>query len=77
MTKPEFIQKLGSELGISPAKLTDEALLASFAVWDSMGKMAVVAMFDTELQHEIPPGVLQRCKTVEDLVAIIECKLEP
>lgn len=75
MTKTEFIEKLGAELGIPPAKLLDEAPLKSFPAWDSMGRMAVVAMIDTELSFELPPGGLQKCQTVGDLVALVNSKL--
>lgn len=77
MTKSEFIEKLGSELGISPEKLVDTALLSSFASWDSMGRMAVLAMIDTELEHEIPRGALQKCDSVGDLLLLVNDKLQP
>lgn len=75
MTKTKFIEKLGAELGIPPAKLLDEVPLNSFKTWDSMGHMAVLAMIDTELGYEVPPGGLQKCKTVGDLVALVSSKL--
>ena len=75
MKKNQFIEKLGAELGIAPNRLTDTALLSSFASWDSMGRMAVVAMLDAELAIELPPGSLQKCQTVGDLVAIVSDKL--
>ena len=77
MSKTQFIEKLGAELGIAPAKLTDSALLKSFPAWDSMGRMAVVAMLDTELGFDLPPGGLQKCQTVGDLVSLVSVKLTP
>jgi acyl carrier protein len=77
MNKTQFIEKLGSELGISPEKLADNALLSSFPAWDSMGRMAVVAMLDTDLALELPQGALQKCETVADLVALVANKLQP
>jgi acyl carrier protein len=76
MTKAKFIEKLGAELGIPPATLLEEALLNSFKAWDSMGHMAVLAMIDAELGCEVPPGALQKCKTVGDLVTLVGSKLE-
>lgn len=75
MTKSDFIGKLGAELGIAPEKLTDDASLNSFPAWDSMGRMAVVAMLDGELEVQLPPGGLQKCQTVGDLVALVSGKL--
>ena len=77
MTKTQFIEKFGAELGIAPEKLTESALLSSFPSWDSMGRMAVMAMLDTELAFDLPPGGLQKCKTVGDLVVMVSSKLEP
>lgn len=76
MTKAKFIERLGAELGIPPANLPEEVQLSSFRSWDSMGQMAVLAMIDAELGLEIPPGGLQKCRTVEDLVAMVGSKLE-
>ena len=72
MIKQEFLQKLGQELGIPTEKLTDDAKLSSFAAWDSMGRVAVMGLLDTELGFAPPQGALQRCVTVGDLVALVE-----
>lgn len=77
MTKALFIEKLGAELGLAPAKLADSAPLKSFPSWDSMGRMAVVAMVDSELGLELPAGALQKCETVGDLVTLVSSKLTP
>jgi acyl carrier protein len=76
MTKTQFLEKLGMELGISPAKLTESAPLSSFPAWDSMGRMAVVAMFDTELGVDLPQGELRKCQTVGDLTALASGKID-
>lgn len=76
MTKELFLSKLGTELGIPPNKLTDSVELSSFPAWDSMGRMAVVAMLDTELNFEVPPGGLLKCKTVGHLVGMLGDKLK-
>ena len=76
MTKTQFIEKLGAELGLPPAKLTDSAPFSSFPAWDSMGRMAVVALLDTELGIDLPQGELKKCQTVGDLVALVAGKLD-
>jgi len=76
MSKEEFKRKLGLELGIDPAKLSDNAEMASFSAWDSMGRIATIAMLDTELGFVSPAGALQNCKTVGDLVALVGPKLD-
>lgn len=77
MTETEFVTKLGTELGIAPDRLVKSAQLASFPAWDSMGKMAVLALIDTELGHEIPAGALQKCLSVDDLLGLVRNKLTP
>jgi acyl carrier protein len=76
MTKAKFVERLGAELGIPPAKLLEETTLNSVNEFDSTRHMAVLAMIDTELGYEVPPCGLQKCKTVGDLVAMVGSKLE-
>ncbi len=75
MTRDEFRQKLAAELGIPPSKLADSVELSSLSAWDSMGRLAVVAMMDTDLEVDVPLGAMQRCKTVSDLVALMGDKI--
>jgi acyl carrier protein len=75
MTKVDFVRKLEAELGLKDGTLTDTTPLSSVAAWDSMGRMAVLAMIDSELDFTLAPGVLQHCRTVADLVAAVSAKL--
>ena len=77
MTETEFVAKLGAELGIAPDRLGKPARLGSFPAWDSMGKMAVLALIDAELGQDVPPGALQKCQTVDDLLGLVRDKLTP
>lgn len=77
MTKTQFVEKLGAEIGVAPGKLGDTALLKSFSGWDSMGQMAVIAMIDTELEVQLPAGSLQNCNTVGDITALVAGKFHP
>ena len=76
MSKKEFIEKLSDELGIAADRLDDSAEMASFPSWDSMGRMAVLAMIDSEFQLELPTGALQNSATVDDLVKLVADQLQ-
>jgi acyl carrier protein len=75
MTKTEFIEKLAQELSIAPGELAIDAELSSISSWDSLGKMGVLALIDSELRMVLPQGSLQKCKTVYDLVCLVKPNL--
>lgn len=75
MTKQQFIEKFGQEFGVPASKLTDDAVLASFPSWDSLARMATIAMFDSELGLELPQGSLQGCVTVGDVITLVQDSL--
>lgn len=75
MTKTQFVERLAVELNIDPKKLTDDVPLNSLAAWDSLGRLATIAMLDTELGFEPEAGALQKCRQVGDLVRLVEHKL--
>lgn len=77
MTKTQLLEKLAAELAADPAKLTDDLPLTSLSAWDSMGRLATIAMLDAELGFEPEAGALQKCRTVGDLVALVSHKLVP
>lgn len=75
MTKSEFIEKLAVELGVTCDQLGDPVLLSSLAAWDSMGRIAVLAFFDSEMGVELEPGALTKCRTVGDLVGLASSRI--
>ncbi len=77
MTKHQFLDGLGKELGVPSDKLVNDAALASLGPWDSMTIMAVVAFLDSELNFSAPQGALQRCETVGEIIALVADRFEP
>ena len=75
MTKIEFLNRVGRELGLPDGVLMEGTELSTLREWDSMGKMAIVALLDTDFLVEVPPGALQRCQTCGDLVALAGTKI--
>ena len=75
MTKSEFITKLGAELGVPEGQIGEQTPLASIPAWDSMGKLAVLAMIDTELKVDLPAGAVDHCQKVSHLVDLVRERL--
>ena len=75
MTKAEFIEKIAQELSVSPADLSPNTDLSSLSSWDSLGKMGVLALIDSELRMAVPKDFLQNCKTVSDLLDVVKTNL--
>lgn len=75
MTKIEFLNRVGRELGLPDGVLMESTKLSALREWDSMGKMAFLALLDTDLLVEVQPGALHRCQTGGDLAALAGTKI--
>ena len=76
MNKQKFLHELALILGASSDALRPEVVLADFSSWDSMGKMATLTLIDTDLQLEVPYDLLEKSRTVGDLLDFIEPHLK-
>lgn len=76
MKKHEFIERLGEVLMAEPGKTGEETPLESLPGWDSMGQVATVGFLDEVLGASPPPGSLQQCRTVGDILGLVAGKLE-
>ena len=72
MTRDQFISELASILGVGVSTLRAEAELRSFASWDSMSRMAVLTLIDTDLGVAVPYGFVSDKSTVGEIVAFAE-----
>lgn len=75
MTETQFLQRLADVLMADQA-ITRDTPLDSLSGWDSMGQVALVAMLDETLRYQLPPGTLQGCKRVGDIVVLVATKLD-
>jgi acyl carrier protein len=75
MTRAEFLSKLGEILMAEPGKLDPETDLGGLSGWDSMGQVAVFSLLDEAVGTTPAPGLLQKCTTVGDIVALAESHL--
>ncbi|MFZ5494491.1 MAG: acyl carrier protein [Verrucomicrobiota bacterium] len=71
ITKEKFLQELAQILGAPQGSITGGSKLADYSGWDSMGKMAVLTLIDSELNLSVPYDTLQNCHTVGDLLEFV------
>jgi acyl carrier protein len=74
MKLSDFLAKLGETL-MADGPLTAETQLSSLSGWDSMGQVAVFSLIDESVGATLPPGSLQKCATVGDIIALIKSNL--
>jgi acyl carrier protein len=74
MTKNEFIQNFADVLAADPGQVAPSAALNDFSGWDSMAQLSAVALLD-QVGVKPPPGALQKCVTVQDLINLAGDKL--
>jgi acyl carrier protein len=75
MTKVEFLSKLGEILMAEQDRLAPETDLRELSGWDSMGQVAVFSLLDEAVGTTPAPGLLQKCTTVGDVLALAESHL--
>lgn len=75
MSKTEFLGKLAEAIMAGNRPLKSEIPLNKFPGWDSMGQVAVVGLIDEALGISLPPGSLQNCRTVGDILALVADRL--
>ena len=76
MTETDFIKELASALSEDASEMNGETALDSLVGWDSMGKVATLSLLDASFGVRLPPGTIQNCRYVRDLVALVKEKLE-
>ncbi len=77
MTKAHFLDQLADVLVAQSAELQPDTPLNRFKGWDSMGKMAVLTLIDSEIGVPVPPNWLAQCETVGHILELVGPKLEP
>lgn len=75
MTQTDFIKELASVLAEDAAEIGPQTPLDSLAGWDSMGQVATVGFLDASFGVQVPPGTLQKCRQVQDLIDLVRPRL--
>ncbi len=58
-------------LELDPGTLTGSEELKDIETWDSLTVMGFIAMADEDFEVMVPPAQLSKCKTVADLITLI------
>lgn len=76
MTKPEFL-KLIEEIVEEPAGSLSgsEKLREQVAGWNSLAVVSFIAMVDEQFEVMLSPKAIVDCRTVDDLVKLLDGKV--
>jgi acyl carrier protein len=67
-----FIHQLEKELRIPRGSIAPETQLTTIPQLDSMGKVELLVLVDSEYGVHLEPQHLDRCATVDDLFRLVE-----
>jgi len=74
MDKSTFYLKLDEMLELDPGSTQGSTRLADMEAWDSLAVMSFIAMADSDYGISLAAKAIAACRTVDDLVALIEEK---
>ena len=75
MTRDQFVRELESSLEIPVGTLMHAKTLEDPAYWDSMSALTFMALADEKLQLTLTGDQVVKCKTIDDLLALVGEKL--
>lgn len=77
MTKAEFLNHLEELLEAERGTLTGGEACADLDNWDSLAVLSYMALLDREFKLKVPWEQVQKCRTVDDLVALAGDRVTP
>jgi acyl carrier protein len=75
MTREFFLDKLATALELPPGTLSPTTRLDEIA-WDSMAELSFISLADGQLGASVSAGAVSDCKTVGDLIKLVEPALD-
>jgi len=75
MNRSELIEKL-KETFQSEKELTEDIALADIEEWDSLAVLSIISLYDTLFSKILEGEDIVNCKTVSDLLALVNDQLE-
>jgi acyl carrier protein len=75
MTREQFVRELETSLEIPVGTLVPTRTLEDPSYWDSMSALTFMALADERLQVTLTGDQVLKCKTVDDLIALVGDKL--
>ena len=71
MTRQQFVRELEDSLELAPGTLARTRTLNDPSYWDSMAALTFMALADEKLQITLTGDQVVKCKTVDDLLALL------
>lgn len=75
MTRQQFLRELEASLEIDAGTLARLQTLEDPTYWDSMSALTFMALADEKLQVTLSGDQVVRCKTVDELLALLGDRL--
>ena len=75
MTRDQFVRELEDSLEIPVGTLARRRTLEDPTYWDSMSALTFMALADEKLQVTLTGDQVLKCKTVDDLLALVGDRL--
>jgi acyl carrier protein len=75
MTREQFVRELESSLEIPVGTLMQARTLEDPSYWDSMSALTFMALADEKLDITLTGDQIVRCKTVDELLALLGDRL--
>jgi acyl carrier protein len=72
MTRQDALRLLEETLDMAPYTLTGDEALRDLKNWDSLSTLAFIAVVDKRLGRPIPGKLVARCRTVAELLALLD-----
>lgn len=71
VAKAELLQEIETVLDAPPGSLRGSDQLSSFASWDSLAVVSVLALADEKAGKTLGAADIRGCKTVDDVLALM------
>ena len=71
MKKEELIAELEKIVEIDSGSMNENDSLEKYLGWDSLAVLSFMAMVDSKFQCQLDIGEIDKCKTVNDLLALL------
>jgi acyl carrier protein len=72
MDKKLFLERVAEALRAEPGSIQEGNQLQKLEGWDSIGALSVIALIDEHYGITVEAQELADCRTVADLVALVE-----
>lgn len=76
MSEVQFLEKMAEIVEVDPSKVNSDTPLDSLSGWDSIGQVSTLSFLDEAFGVQPPSGYLEKCATVEDILALVRDRLD-